>query len=296
MTGPAWRDLRGIETARVYRAATEAHAAARLAGSLGKALAEPKDDFGHVSLGWVEKTGELWGAPSVAEGIRAGLSLSPLALLVGDGPSAPGERLDLASYSPEQAHTWLVSAVRARAGTQAADRLEMPTTQRVGRSDSTVFLTDDEALAALGAWFSNAHALLTAVAADIPEASGVRCWPHHFDISTLITLDPDADPEVARSVGIGLSPGDEGHPEPYVYMLPWPSPGSGTELEPFRGAGEWVTGEWFGARLSGSALVGAGDAAAQRAAMFDFVRFAVTEAYRLFGVEGARLHLANALT
>ena len=32
------------------------------------------------------------------------------------------------------------------------------------------------------------------------------------------------DPETARSVGIGLSPGDATFPEPYFYTNPWPRP------------------------------------------------------------------------
>jgi hypothetical protein len=51
----------------------------------------------------------------------------------------------------------------------------------------------------------------------------VRCWPHHYDIATLFALD-DGDPETARSVGIGLSPGDSAYAEPYLYCNPWPVP------------------------------------------------------------------------
>ena len=47
------------------------------------------------------------------------------------------------------------------------------------------------------------------------------CWPHHFDIATLVKLE-DGQPANARSIGVGVSPGDEYYAQPYVYVSPWP--------------------------------------------------------------------------
>lgn len=51
----------------------------------------------------------------------------------------------------------------------------------------------------------------------------IRCWPHHFDLAVLFSLE-EGDPETARSIGLGLSPGDETYAEPYFYCSPWPAP------------------------------------------------------------------------
>ncbi|MEN8144517.1 MAG: hypothetical protein ABFS14_06140 [Gemmatimonadota bacterium] len=291
-----WRDLRGAEAGRVFRAAVQAHWAARIAGAFGKALARPEDDWGHVSLSWIEHAGAFWGAPSEPGGLRTGLSLTPLALHAGQ-PAGEAETLDLAGLSPQEAHAWLESVLRVRMGEEAAALLEPPEPdaahpEATAPADSSGAPPDDEALAALEAWFSNASGLLLALASDNPNASPVRCWPHHFDIATLITLDPDADPETARSVGVGFSAGDGGHPEPYAYVLPWPRPGADAEPRPFSGAGEWVSDDWFGARVSRSALMAAGGSEAQQAATATFIREAVREAYRLIGGEqpGEMLH------
>ena len=79
----------------------------------------------------------------------------------------------------------------------------------------------------LSIWYANAAPVLSAVAVRhrdiVPGPSPVRCWPHHFDMATLIQLD-DGDPESARSVGVGFSPGDQSYPEPYYYVTPWPYP------------------------------------------------------------------------
>ena len=85
----------------------------------------------------------------------------------------------------------------------------------------------EAALETLGAWFSAAQAALDALVTKHGSAAvatpSVRCWPHHYDIATLLSLD-EGDPETARSVGIGLSPGDSAYAEPYLYCNPWPVP------------------------------------------------------------------------
>lgn len=68
---------------------------------------------------------------------------------------------------------------------------------------------------------------LDAVSSELSAMSiaGARCWPHHYDIGMLVTLE-EGDPESARSVGMGMSPGDEAIGTPYFYCSPWPPPDS----------------------------------------------------------------------
>ncbi len=54
-----------------------------------------------------------------------------------------------------------------------------------------------------------------------PDPSAVRCWPHHFNIATYVFLET-GNPETARGVGVGMSPGDEGYGERYFYINGWP--------------------------------------------------------------------------
>jgi len=82
----------------------------------------------------------------------------------------------------------------------------------------------------------------------------VLCWPHHFDIATLITLDVDEpDPETARSINVGLSPGDESYDEPYFYVTPWPEPRE-PEKEVLAGGGLWHKEDFTAAVLPASRL------------------------------------------
>src|SRR5438067_767058 len=67
-------------------------------------------------------------------------------------------------------------------------------------------------------WFSNGAVILSDLVRSAPGASEVRCWPHHFDIGTLIQLSPD------RTIGVGLEPGDNDYNEPYFYVNMSPTP------------------------------------------------------------------------
>src|ERR1700738_1527040 len=75
--------------------------------------------------------------------------------------------------------------------------------------------------------------------------SSVRCWPHHFDLSTLTTL-PVRAAETTGHVGVGLSPGDEYYNEPYFYISVYPDPDSAM-LPGLPKFGHWHTHEFTAA-------------------------------------------------
>ena len=83
------------------------------------------------------------------------------------------------------------------------------------------------AFAELERWYAAADRLLREVRRKQSHrpgnASPVRCWPHHFDLATLIELPPGAS-AVSATIGVGLSPGDGSYEEPYFYVTPWPYP------------------------------------------------------------------------
>ncbi|QDU35542.1 hypothetical protein KS4_36250 [Poriferisphaera corsica] len=72
-------------------------------------------------------------------------------------------------------------------------------------------------------YFSFAHRLLDLFTRNLPNTSPIHVWPHHFDIATLIYLDPDMPPQKSRTIGLGLSPGDKHIPAPYLYITPYPT-------------------------------------------------------------------------
>lgn len=257
-----WEPLGRVSAERLADARRQLHWAAQAASAVGKRLLEHQPDYGEQSFRWIEEVRALaQGTVAAALPFRSALRPSPPALLLLDGDGAPLRELPLDGRTPEEAFRWLEEETAGLLG-RAANLEAQPAEASNGINSGAPFsAADAEAFAELGAWFGNAHRLLTAVAAQNPGASAVRCWPHHFDIATLISLDSGEDAETARSIGAGLSPGDTGRPAPYFYVTPWPYP-SPENLPDLEGGGTWNTGGWVGAVLEAAALLdGTGDPA-----------------------------------
>jgi hypothetical protein len=77
---------------------------------------------------------------------------------------------------------------------------------------------DRRAAEVLTAWNAFCAEMLESFAAELAGAnpSPLILWPEHFD-QAFYTEDADE----ARRANYGASPGDDGHPEPYLYVGPW---------------------------------------------------------------------------
>lgn len=178
-------------------------------------------------------------------------------------PTAGAGEFALRERTLAEGLVWVAGRVREATGLERLPSLSAYEEFAPGggaESPFSIHEADAAALRELARWFAHADRILRSVAATRAGASSVACWPHHLDIATLITLERGRDPEEARSIGVGLSPGDMECPEPYWYVSPWPRPEPGTPRPDLAGGGEWVP---FGAILRGSAMVGARDAGAQ---------------------------------
>jgi hypothetical protein len=105
--------------------------------------------------------------------------------------------------------------------------------------------------------YANADNIFSSIKELVPEASEIRCWPHHFDIATLITLETEQHAEDAKSIGIGMSPGDAELAYPYLYITPWPYPDKAASLPEISGPGNWYRKSWTGRLLDLSELINA---------------------------------------
>ena len=77
---------------------------------------------------------------------------------------------------------------------------------------------DRDAAATLASWYGFTAEMLALFAGEIADAdpSELILWPEHFD-QAFYTQDA----QESRRANYGASPGDEGHPEPYLYVGPW---------------------------------------------------------------------------
>jgi hypothetical protein len=94
---------------------------------------------------------------------------------------------------------------------------------------------------------------IRAEAGPSDDVSPVQLWPEHFDLAFEM-----GDEGAGHRAGYGISPGDEDHAEPYLYVVPWQPPGDD---------GFWNDLHFRGASLPWADLVAATDA---RAAAVEF--------------------------
>ncbi len=263
-----WRPLGATDPRTLSPVRNELHRAAVAIEQVGKTLVEPEDDYGHIALRYDAVRGGLVTA-AVAGGVRALLRPGAAELaVVRVGEAEPLATLPLAGRTLGEAAAWVRSEIGWRAGYEgvwAPMRTEgLPDTPV---AEGRPFTPPDARHEELDRAFADAAGLLEEGARERPGASPVRCWPHHFDLATSFRFDAGTDPEAARSVTLGFSPGDVGIPEPYFYLLPWPPPDP-TSLPPLAAPGAWVTEGWVGAALTLSELVAEGPEQAAAAARF----------------------------
>lgn len=139
------------------------------------------------------------------------------------------------------------------------------------------FDPDPVALAELAGWFTHGELALSRIhQAFEGVCDDIRVWPHHFDLGTLLHTD-------AGTIGLGLSPGDEGIPHPYWYVRGYPKDAPREGELPELPHGAWKFEGWTGAILEAPEIVSATDARAQGAMAAEFLDTVVATCVRLLG-------------
>jgi hypothetical protein len=275
-----WETLGAVDPRELTDARLQLHWAAQAAAGVGRQLLPHQADYGEQSFQWFAGPRVL--AQEVVEGkFRSAVRPYPAALLLLNEDGSTLAELPLNGRTLDAAYEWVKVEVESLWGRPLETPLERPgedfSSHPVG--NGATFATSGPGFAEIGRYYADADRVLRAVAGRNPGASPVRCWPHHFDIATLILLDEGADEEKARSIGVGLSPGDGGIPEPYLYVLPWPAPAT-TGLPELAG-GRWQTEGWVGAVLEASGFTGAGSNGSQARRVEAFLDSAVSGCRRL---------------
>ena len=127
-----------------------------------------------------------------------------------------------------------------------------------GEQRSEALDVDPEAAGVLAAWYEFGTEILERVRGEANASEAPTepiLWPEHFDVAIEM-----GDEAAGARATYGFSPGDEDHPEPYLYVAPWTAQPPG-EFWNARGFG--------GAELGYADLLVAGDA---RKAALDFIR------------------------
>lgn len=232
----AWSMLRKPEPTALAAARALAHRAAQWPARAALANLKPLPDESHASLAWDPEMAALLGQ-KLPGGARVGLRIAVHELVFVKGKRT--EAFRMGTRSEAEAGSWLDGTLAA-AGLKPASGTKLPYDM-----PSALFARPAQEaanLATLSVWFAAGAELLEELREKYKrlKPGPVRCWPHHFDIATLLQVDEK------RSIGIGLSPGDEHYAQPYFYLSPYPKPDAGN-LPALPPGGRWHANGFFGA-------------------------------------------------
>ena len=279
-----WRPLHSVDRGRLSEGRRQAHHAVQWLARAARAYVPPRPDDSHTNLGWDDKL-DGFTTHRLKDDVRLGLKITDFALVwLGEGIGR-AQALPLSGRSDPAARKWLGERLDAIGLDESL--LDMPSPYKMPEhaiAGGVVYeaVGRGDVLAELAAWFSNANHALNDIREDMVgrkfTASPVRCWPHHFDLASLISLDPDPDGKV-RSVNAGLSPGDEYYDEPYFYVSPYPYPDAAS-LPRLPKLGHWHTRDFTAAIAAASQVLAAKDRKVETEA---FLRDAIEAAIKALG-------------
>lgn len=277
-----WQD---VATDQMVEARLQLHHAAQLVAAMGKYLLPERPDDSHTSLHWSSEFQALAGE-SVSEDGKLYGAIRPrdLTLLLIDETADTTQEFPLDKQPLQDGLSWLKETLSEKEIDTSTLSLKMHyDIPEHAVADGAAFNSKHpEAFVEFARFYGNFNLLLQQLSNETPEASAVICWPHHFDIATLITLEANDNPEKKKTVGVGLSPGDGSYELPYVYVSPWPGPDiKDADLPSLSSGGRWHTEGWFGAVLTSDQLVRGPEADPQIQQIIDYISSAVSEAKNL---------------
>lgn len=284
MKRPAWQELGAFRSSDLVEERVQLHWAAQPLSALTALAIDAQPGDEHTNLGWDHEESAFVTQPFPG-GYRAALGALDFSLRWRDPDGTGHSRFELKGNTLATGLRWLSDHIRTTIGNlpQGDVQLRDYDMPAHGVANGQAFDGGDKRKRKeLVRWFANADVALGEIARANEGSSEPRTWPHHFDTGLLINFEPDRDPEQARSIGVGLSPGDEQMPQPYFYVIPYPLRRA-DDLPPMPGGGRWEREAFFGAVLTGDALIDGGEAAEQHGRTREFLIAAVEACKGLLG-------------
>ena len=278
-----WQTLGTVPIADLVEGKVQLHWAAQIVSAFGNALLDPQPDDSQSNLGWVDSLGALCSHPT-SDGWSIGLRLADLTLLFLTPHNTIQKEFGLSGQTLQQGFEWLASTYFKVSGATppkpfALREYDMPS-HPVGKN-AFFQLNHGAPFQELHHWYANAHQVLFTVSGKWKEASPIRCWPHYFDIATLVSITLPQNSGSTGTVGCGMSPGDASYAEPYFYVTVWPYP----EKEKLSGltVGKWHTEGFVAAVLTASDLISSGQTETQAERVHQFFQKSSEVAFDALG-------------
>ncbi|NQV16437.1 hypothetical protein HQ531_13325 [bacterium] len=237
---------------RLFEARAQLHQAAQLLAATGISFLTARTDDSHTAILW--SSGEnhfLSQTFGDNQSYQVTLNPSDLVLTVTNNGSSIYQ-LELNGISLRQAAANLQLVLDgygfSKDNFTMNKHYELP--DYPDRWETAFDTTDVEAFEVLVNSYANAFSLFSGIKSSEPAASDLLIWPHHFDLAILITMDTDAQGNLSKSIGVGLSPGDGSYTTPYYYITNWPYPSEDIKLPTLFSRGSWHTAGWTGMVLA----------------------------------------------
>src|SRR5260221_6413804 len=204
-----------------------AHHAAQWASKAARANLSTASDDSHSAFIWDTLHAALVSQvlPAKGGGVRVGIRIARLELIVTSGNNVL-DAYQLDGKTDAAAGAWIDSKLHAlglKPASSAKLPYALPDHPSGGRPHELGMLGRE--FGELSRWFAGPADALEEFAAKLagmrPGPGPLLCWPHHFDMATLVRLDAGAGAS-ARPVGVRGSPGGERYAQPSVYVAPWP--------------------------------------------------------------------------
>jgi hypothetical protein len=252
------------------------HHAAWVVGSAAHSLIPAREDDSHTNLGYGLQLGVLTTHRIPGEShLQIALGLRSLELLFFEAEGRVSHVVSTTGLALAQALEAAEAGARRfrpEARISARNYADFPTWKMSAGFEAQ----PSENLTELDAYYATTAALLGAVEQTHAGASPTRTWPHHFDMATLIHL-PEMPGAPARSIGVGMSPGDAAWAQPYWYVSPYPYPDP-QSLPAWEGPGAWHVDGFVALVLTASEWL---EAAAEPRVLETFVAEAIAACEQL---------------
>ena len=248
-----WQPINFCPIDRLIICRKQLHQAVQLPSAFARNILPKDPSDASASLSWSPKIGGLKSNSTKDGNIGVALVVADFELIILQGDRRLAA-LNLHNRSVHEGLQWLKSEVSSLGLPGENINLELP--YEIEVYDYTMRLSKDEgALKTLASMFSDADQLFKEIEQREKHAEQVRCWPHHFDLATLLPQKFDAAGELLQSVGVGMSPGDDATPEPYIYVNIWPNVDYDQLANHALEQGYWNESDWSGAVLKYSDFV-----------------------------------------
>ena len=224
----------------------ELHIAAQYLAAAGVSFLEKKEDDSHTNLEWSVNNAELSTWPLTEGGDQLALNYNNFSLVwISAGKR---EELPLDGISHEVAMKWINEMAQARGLNKTYQyKLHYELPYPFPQNADQFQLKDKKELESMIGLMNMAQGAMEKALNHHGLKSGIRVWPHHFDLGAFAQVDDSI------SIGFGMAIPDSSINDFYFYVSGYRGHDA-LETKDFNplSHGEWQKGDWKAATLKAS--------------------------------------------